>query len=481
MRKKPSKKSSKTASKNVLTEGSILKSLLTLAIPIVLATMLQTAYQLIDAFWVGRLGEAAVAAVALSFPIMFLLFSFGGGLAIAGTILVAQYRGKGNQQQVDYFAAQTVLMMLAVSVVLTILGYFMTPFLIRLMGAAPDVFPQAVSFLQISFLGMVAVFGSFVFQSLMRGVGDVKTPLLIILGSVILNFFLDPLFIYGYGSFPAFGVGGAAVATVITEGLAAIIGFSMLFSGKYGIHVKLSNLKPRFDVVKKMFLLGFPSSIDQSLRALGFIAMVVLVASFGTTAIAAYGIGMRILGFIIIPALGLSIATSTLVGQNMGAGKIARAEKIATLSTLLGFGALTVIGILIFIFARPLSTFFIPGEEQVIALSTSFIHIIALTFGLISIHIVLSGVFRGAGDTMTPLVLALISLWLIQFPLAYVLSTYTALGVAGIWWAFPLANIINAVITILWYLRGSWKKKRITEDFKMIEKVEEAALTEEGI
>lgn len=465
----------------MLIEGSILNSLLALAIPIVLANMLQTAYQLTDAFWVGRLGEAAVAAVALSFPVMFLIFSLGGGLAIAGTILVAQYRGKGHQHQVDYFAAQTLLMMFFVSVVLTIVGYFITPAIIRLMGAAPEVFPSAVSYLQISFLGMIAVFGSFVFQSLMRGVGDVKTPLFIVLFTVILNFFLDPLFIFGYGPVPAFGVGGAAVATVITEGLAALVGFSMLFSGTYGIHIKVPNLRPHFTVVKKMFLLGFPSSIDQSLRALGFIFMVVLVASFGTTVIAAYGIGMRILGFIIIPALGLSIATSTLVGQNMGAGKIARAEKISTLSTMLGFVALTGIGVLIFLFARPLSAFFVPGEESVIAFSTSFIRIMALTFGVIGIHIVLCGTFRGAGDTTTPLVLALISLWLIQFPLAYVLSTYTSLGVAGIWWAFPIANIINAAITLVWYARGSWKKKRITEEFKMVEKIEEAAITEEGM
>jgi len=169
-----------------------------------------------------------------------------------------------------------------------------------LMGAEPAVLAGAVSYLQISFIGVIFLFAYFVFQSLMRGVGDVKTPMYIVFGTVLLNLVLDPLFIFGFGPIPAYGVSGAAIATIGTQGIAAIIGIMMLFSGRYGIHLKRNHLKPDFAIIKKMFKLGYPASIEQSARALNFTVMTLLVASFGTLAVASYGIGFRILSFIII-------------------------------------------------------------------------------------------------------------------------------------------------------------------------------------
>jgi len=187
------------------------------------------------------------------------------------------------------------------------------------MGAEPAVYAAAVSYIRISFIGMVFVFIYMVFQSLMRGVGDVKTPMYIVFGAVLLNLIFDPLFIFGYGFVPAFGVAGAAVATIGTQGLAAIIGLAILLSGRHQLHLQLNDLKLDVALFKKMFRLGLPASIEQSTRALGMTVMTFLVASFGTLTLAAYGIGSRILSFVIIPALGFSMATSTLVGQNIGA------------------------------------------------------------------------------------------------------------------------------------------------------------------
>ncbi|MBU0667958.1 MATE family efflux transporter, partial [Patescibacteria group bacterium] len=368
------------------TQGPIVKSLVTLAIPIVFANILQTAYQLVDTFWVGRLGADAVAAVSLSFPIIFLMISMGGGLAIAGTIMVSQYKGQGHLEKVDYVSAQTLFIMFFISVIVTVLGYNIAEPVMKLMGAGPDVLPQAVSYLQISFLGMIFVFGYFVFQSLMRGVGDVKTPLYIVLATVILNLLLDPLFILGWGPIPAYGVMGAAIATVGTQGVATIIGTALLFSGKYGIHIKIKNFRLDFQLMKKMIGLGLPASIEQSTRALGMAIMTFLVASFGTISVAAYGIGGRVLSFIIIPTVGLSMATSTLVGQNIGAGKIDRAEKITRKSSIISFVTLTAIGIVLFIFSSQITAAFIPDDPQVIASSSLFIKIMAFTFGFIGLQ-----------------------------------------------------------------------------------------------
>ncbi len=465
---------------NALVNEPIMKTLLMLSVPIILANILQTAYQLTDTFWVGRLGADAVAAVSISFPVIFLLVSLGGGLAIAGTILIAQYKGKSNRKATDHVAAQTLLLVFFVSLILSVIGYLLTPYLLTLMGAGPDIYQGALSYMRISFMGIIFMFIFMVFQSLMRGVGDVRTPMYIVLSTVLLNLILDPLFIFGYGIIPAFGVAGAAVASVGTQALSAVIGLIVLYSGRFGIHVRSSEFKPDMKLILKMFRLGFPASIEQATRALGLIFMVVLVTGFGTEVIASYGIGTRILGFIIIPALGLSMATSTLVGQNMGAGKIERAQKVVVYSAWLGFGALTLVGVLLFIFATPISALFIPGDAFAISMSASFIRIMAFTFGFIGVQQVLNGAFRGSGNTFISMMLAIVSLWVLRFPIAYMLGYHTSLGETGIWYAFPIANVIAAAIALAWFSRGTWKLTRVTEDVRLGEMVSDEAHIEEG-
>jgi len=465
-------------SKN-LTEGSIVKSLLTLAVPIIFASLLQTAYQLVDTFWVGRLGANAVAAVSLSFPIFFLLISLGGGFSIAGTILVAQYKGEKNQRKIDQISSQTLMITLFLSLLLSALGYFLATPLITLMGADSVILPQALSYIKTIFLGLTFLFIFSMFQSLMRGIGNVKTPLYIVFGTVILNLILDPLFIFGYSIVPAMGVKGAAIATILTQSIAAIIGLSLLFKEKYGINIKIKYLKPDFKIFKKIFFLGLPASLGQTTSAFGITLITFLVASFSTTAIASYGIGGRILSFIIIPTIGLSMATSTLVGQNIGAKKIDRAEKIVKISTMIGFVTLTLVGLIIFIFAKQLTTFFIPTDTAVIAGSTLFLKIMSLTFGFLAIQQIISGAFRGSGNTLISMIIAIVSLLVLRFPLAYIFSKHTSLLETGIWWAFPISNILTAIIAVLWFAKGSWKNKKIIEEIKL--EVEDETIIEEGI
>jgi len=444
-------------------ENSILKSLLKLAIPIVLANILHSAYQITDTFWVGRLGSAAVAAVSLSFPIIFFIISLGGGMAVAGAILVAQYKGKKDYSKLNFMAGQTFLMMIIASIILSVLGYLISPTIVNLMGADPSVTDSAISYMRISFLGLIFSFIFFAFQSLMRGVGDVKAPALIVLSTVLLNLILDPLFILGYKSIPAFGVTGAAIATIFTQALSAIVAVIILFGGKHGIRIKKIDLRPKLRIVKRIFLLGLPASISQSTRSLGMAMMIFIVARFGTTVTAAYGIGGRILSFIIIPALGLSAATSALIGQNIGAKKIERAEQVAKTSMRLSFVVLSILGILLFVFAKEIAVLFIPGEEAVTNIASMFIRIMALSFGFVGVQIVLDGVLSGAGSTFTAMILTIISLWLLRVPLAYFLSGYTKLNENGIWWAFPIANIIALLLTYVWYRTGRWKEKEITK------------------
>lgn len=465
---------------NKLLEGPILRSLLTLAVPIVAANVLQSAYQIIDAFWVGRLGGAAIAAVSLSFPVMFLMFAVGAGLSMAGSTLIAQYVGARNERMVGHVAGQTILMVVLASLVLGTIGYFVAPALLRLMGVAPDVYSGALGFMRVSFVGLVFNFTFFVFQAIMRSLGRATLPVWIVAGTVLLNFGLCPLLIFGWGPVPAYGVMGAAIATLVTQGIAAIVGVVILRRGMHGVHVRRADLIPDFSYVKRAFFLGFPASIEMSARALGLMTMTFLIASFGTLTLAAYGVGSNVVGVIIIPAMGLSMAISTLVGQNIGAGDIERAARIGRLGGLLGFVSLSLVGLLVFLFPASIVAFFVPDDPAVIAAGAEYLRIVAPAWGFLGLQFALTGVLRASGNMVMPMVLTLVSQWVLQFPLAYVLSKHTALGAQGIWWAFPIANVAIALITIGVYAKGDWKKKRLLDEEEVLTgKVTDEILTRE--
>lgn len=465
----------------LLREKSIIGSLVSLSLPIIAANLLQSAYQLTDTFWVGRLGGDAVAAVSVSFPILFLMIAVGAGVAIAGSILIAHYAGAGEQHMITHVSAQTLLMIVLISLVLSAVGYALTPSALRVMGVAPNVLPDAVSYLRISFFGVLFLFVYFSFQSIMRGVGETRLPFYIVLLTVLLNLVLDPLLIFGWGPVPALGVGGAAWSTVITQGIAAGAGLYLLSGKRHGVHLRGARWRPDFALIRTMVHLSIPASIEQTARALGMTAILVLVASFGTSALAAYGIGIRLLSFIIVPAMGLSMATSTLVGHNIGAGDPARAIAVARLSVVVSFAGLCVCGALMYFFAEPLVRFFVPDDPQLVREGAQFVRIVAPFFGFIGVQLALIGVFRGAGDMITAMTLALVAVWVFQVPIAYLLSRDAALGMIGIWWALPAADLLAGSLAAVVFMRSSWHDRRLTETQMSEQEVFAEILIEEGI
>lgn len=462
-------------------EGPIPRALLTLALPIILANILQTGYQLTDAFWVGRLGAASVAAISVSFPVTFLVIALGSGLAMAGATLSAQYMGAGRQDMVNHVAAQTMLMVVITSVIFGGLGYLLAPYLLQLLGVARDVYAGALGFMRVSFVGILFVFVYAMFQALMRGVGQTRIPLYIVAGTVLLNFAFDPLFIFGWGPIPGQGVMGAAFATLITQALASVIGMGIFLRGRHGIQLQWRAFAPDPAYLKRAFFLGLPGSVELSTRALGLMIMSFLVASFGTLTIAAYGVGSNVLQIVTIPVMGLSMAVSTLVGQNIGAGNIERAARVTRLGTMLGFSVLTVIGVLAWLSAPWLVRFFIPDDAAVIAEGAHFIRIMCLAWGGIGVQLCIVSAFRASGNMLIAMTIAMVSQWMIQFPLAYVLSKHTTLQGDGLWWSFPVTNVAVALVSVCWFARGSWKSGRLTDDDKQIAEIAQEAIVEERI
>lgn len=464
--------------RKIILEGSIGRALFSLSMPIILGNVLQTGYQLTDAFWVGRLGAPAVAAVAISFPVTFLVIALGSGLAMAGAILTAQYVGAGRQDMVDHVAGQTMMMVVFTSMLLGALGYLLAPGLLTLLGVAPDVHAGALGFMRVSFVGMIFVFSYAMFQALMRGIGRTRLPLFIVLATVLLNFALDPLFIFGWGPLPGAGVVGAAMATLVTQALAAVIGMAIFLKGNHGIHLRWENLRPDFAYIRRAFLLGFPGSVELSARALGLMVMSFLVASFGTLPTAVYGVGSTIIQVVTIPAMGLSMALSTLVGQNLGAGKGDRAGKIGQLGIIYGFGVLSAFGILAFAAAPKLVAFFVPSDPKVVSAGADFLRIMSLTWGGIGIQLCIVAVLRASGNMLHAMAIALISQWMVQFPLAYVLSTHSSLGVGGIWWSFPASNIATALLALAWFVRGDWKRGRLADEVRRTARIADEVIEE---
>lgn len=438
-----------------LTEGPILRALLTLAVPIVLANLLQTGYQLVDAYWVGRLGANAVAAVAVSFPINFLLVALGSGFSVAGSVLVARAFGARDLPTVNHVAAQSLVLILSLSGLLAVGAWFASPLLLGLIGVGPDIFTEANQFQRVLFLGLPLNFGFLMFQALMRGVGQVRIPLYINLLALALNFLLDPLFIYGYGPVPGLGVAGAALATVSTQALSVVLGLGVLLRGAAGLKLSFRGFRPDTGLMLRAFRLGAPSSVDLSARALGLSVMTTLAAGFGTTVLATYGIGSRLLALGIIPALGISLACSTLVAQNLGALRPDRARQTARYAIATSFLGLLLVGGLLFVAARPLVRFFLAGDAAVTADAVEFVRIAAASLCFTGVQQSVSGSLRGAGNTLAAMLLTIISTWVLQFPIAWYLSSHTALGFRGLWWSFVVSNALAALLALLWFLRGS--------------------------
>lgn len=467
--------------KQKLTEGPIIKALLHLAGPIMLANVLQAAYQLTDSFWVGRLGEEAVASVAVSIPIVFLLTSLGIGFAIAGATFVAQYFGARNDRMVSHSAAQTTLMIIAVSIPLSAIGVLFSKDILSLMNVPGNIAPVAESYMKVVFLSLLPNFCFMMFQSIMRSIGRPKIPVYIVFSAVIMNFFLDPLLMFGYGPIPRLEVVGTAYATIGIQTIAALVGLLILFSGKHGLHLKIRDFRPDWPFIKKSFWLGLPASIEQSSRSLGMVVMTSLIAGFGTSAVASYGAGSNIFQIIIIISIGLAISTAALAGQNIGAGRVDRAEQIGWLSIKTSFIGLSIIGTIVFTLAPILIRFFIPDDQNIIQEGARFLRIVAFTFGLIGIQMSVNAILQASGNTFTSMLLTIGSQWIIQLPAAFLMSRFTSLELTGLWLAFPLTNIIMTIVSIIVFRKGKWKQKKITAEEKLSVLVSEEAEGKEAI
>ncbi|ELY37471.1 MATE family efflux transporter [Natronorubrum tibetense] len=454
-----------------LTEGSLVRPMFKLAWPLVVIQLLQVAYNVGDTFWLGALSPDAVGAVSLAFPLLFLVIAVGAGFTTAGAILIAQHTGADSGKG-GLIAGQTISFISIVAVVLGMIGYFATQPMLDILPADSDtqeaILPLAADYLQIFFLGVPFVFGFFVFAALMRGYGNTRAPMRVMFISVVINLVIDPLLIFGVGPLPRLEIAGAAVATVISRGIATLIGFYLLYYTDVGPDIEFGHLRPRLEYVSEITRLGVPTALEQSMTALALVGMTAMVVTFPPAVVAAYGLGNRLISLAFLPAMGVGQATDSIVGQNLGAGKAGRAEKATWIASGVVAGIMFVAGALAFLFPEPFVAVFLTAEEagraETLDYGVTYLQFAAFAFVFMGVMQVIQGAFRGAGNTKTALAFAVIGLWIVRVPVTYYLIFVAGWGTTGIWTGVVIGDVVGATAAVAWFTRGTWKESLLDEE-----------------
>jgi putative MATE family efflux protein len=446
-----------------MTTGAITPKLAQLAWPLVVGNLLQTAYNLADMFWVGRVGAESVAAVSLMFPTAWLFVSVAMGITAAAVALVSQHIGAGDDRAAEHAVGQTVVLTVAVAVGLALVGYALREPLVWLIGARDLVYDLSLAYIEIIFAAIPFTFLFFAFRAVLRAAGDTKTAMWLVAVSAGLNIVIDPFFILGWGPFPAMGVRGAAIATFIARAFAAAAGFYILLDGGWGIRLRLRDLRPDPTVLRKLVDIGYPGTADGLLRSLAAVAMAALVARFGPIVTAAYGIGLRMMSVSWTVSGAIGQAAATGVGQNLGARTPDRAETVAWRATAAAMAALFGFGALAFGFPAELMRVFI-ADAAVIREGILFLRIGAFSWGFFGGLMVIQGAFRGAGFTKHAMVLSLLSRWVFRIPVMALLAFPLGLGAAGLWWGYALTTVAAFAVGVVWFNRGNWKAGVLEDD-----------------
>lgn len=435
------------------TRGNIFKQLIFFSGPIILANMLQTSYQVVDSLWIGNLlGADALGAVAVSGVIVFTLLSFVIGLNNAALTILSQQKGRADEEGLKNYVNAFVVILLFLSIIMAIIGVIFAEQMLQLLRTPENLMPYATRYLQINFIGVLFLFGYNFINTILRAVGDSKSPLRFVFIAVILNIVFDPLFIEGFN----LGVDGAAYATILSQGIAFVYGFIFVIRRKL-VPFQMPKT-PAAEEVSLILKLGIPAGLQMSVISAGSAAIMSVVTTFGSAVVGGFGAAQRLDSMIMIPAQALGTAVNSMAGQNMGVKNWKRVNNIATYGLLYNFICMSVIGFVIILFAPFFVQLFI-RELEAVQFAVTYLRIMAFCFPFLGINFVLNGVVRASGAMYQVLILNIISFWILRYPLTYFFSQqYNEVGIAiGMGTSF----VISSVLAFLYYKFGKWRKKEI--------------------
>ncbi len=437
-----------------LTQGKIGKTLLVFAAPIVAGMLLQTAFNLVDTFFIGMLGPLELAAISLTFPIFFVFIAISSGLGIGANALISQAVGEKNLKAANNFAEHAIILAVIFGIATGALGIIFAPALFALMGADKQVLEYSMQYAVPIFAGVVFTFLWFVSDAILRAQGNSRTPMVNLAIAVALNAVLDPFFIFGIGPFPRWGLFGAAIVTVFADMLSALLNFRYIYSKNSKINLSLKAFKPNLACMKSMISIGLPASISQALSAAGFTILIGLVGTFGSYAIAAYGIGMRITSVIILPIVGIESAVASFVGQNVGAKSFSRAKQVGWFAAKASLALSILLAAITILFPEQIVRVF-TKDASVISMGKNYLSIVSFAYIFYGFYFPFSGAFQGTGKTM--LVLATnIAYWAVAVGIAAMLSK--TMGLQGIWIGITAAAALELIAVTAIFKSGIWLK-----------------------
>jgi len=436
-----------------LTVGKESSLILKFALPMLLGNVFQQLYNVVDSIIVGNfIGKEALAAVGASFPIIFAFLSLIIGIASGSTIVIAQYFGAKDIEKVKKTINTLFIFLIFASITASIIAIYFSEDIFRLLKLPEEIIPQAKLYFNILMGGAIVSFGFNGTSAILRGLGDSKTPLYFLIISTIFNIAFDLLFVMVF----KWGIMGVAVATVISQAGAFITAVIYLNKTHKVIRFSFADLKFDREIFNKSIRIGLPTGIQQTFVAAGMMALISIVNGFGTDVIAAYSVATRIDSLASLPAMNFAAALATFVGQNLGAKKINRVRTgfVATLK-MTSILAITVSASILLWGNHMVSLF--TNDPEVIRIGTEYLVIVGAFYIVFTSMFTISGVLRGAGDTLVPMFISLAALWVIRIPGAWFLSQ--RIGEKGIWWAIPIGWCVGLILSYLYYLTGNWKKK----------------------
>ncbi|WP_242121361.1 MATE family efflux transporter [Aestuariivivens sediminicola] len=449
-----------TGKANEFTSGSIRKAIFMLSIPMILEMLMESIFALVDILYVSQVSVNAVATIGLTESVLTLVYAVAIGLSMAATAVVARRVGEKDIEGASKAAVQVIFLGVAVAAIISAIGIIYPKHILSLMGGEPDLIAEGYGYTQILLGGNVTVMLLFLINAIFRGAGDASVAMWALVLSNGLNIILDPIFIFGFGPVPEFGVQGAAIATTIGRGTAVLFQLVILFVGyskiKIGINDLVLRLKVMFNLIKVslggigQFLIGTSS----------WVFLMRIMSEFGSEVLAGYTIAIRVMMFTLMPAWGMSNAAATLVGQNLGAQKPDRAERSVWKTGKYNAIFMGLVSIVYLVFAPQIITLFNATDAVVIS-GSKCLRIIAAGYIFYGYGMVVINAFNGAGDTKTPTYINFVCFWLFQLPFAYVMALTLNIGPSGVFWAITVAEILIALIAIIWFRRGDWKTVQV--------------------
>ena len=442
------------------TTAPVGQAVIMLAVPMVMEMAMESIFAVADVFWVAHLGADAVATVGLTESMLTMIYTVAMGLSIGATALVARRMGEQDPDGAARAAGQSILLGLIVSALIAVVGAPAAPALLRVMGASPDVIASGSGFTRMMLGGNVTIVLLFLLNAVFRGSGDAAIAMRVLVLGNALNIILGPCFIFGLGPFPELGVTGASVATNIGRGTAVAFQLSVLLRGRGRVRIQARHLSLDLSIMRNVLRLSGSGTIQILIGTASYVGLVRILSVFGSSALAGYTIGMRIIIFALLPAFGISNAAATMVGQNLGAGRPDRAQQAVWTATRYNMLFLGAIGVIFLLAASPIVALF-TDDPSVRPYAIGCLRTVSLGFLFYAAGMVLTQSFNGAGDTWTPTVINLFVFWLWEIPLAWWLSVHLGLGARGVFIALTVAYSTLAVVSAVLFRRGKWKEKRV--------------------